>query len=46
MYIFVHVLYRIVLCITYFNFWEAHTSLKLGGGLAIYPMTIGQGLDA
>jgi hypothetical protein len=39
----VHALYRTVSWITYFNFWEAHTSLKLGGGLAICPMTISQG---
>ena len=42
----VHALYRTVSSITYFDFWEAHTSLKLGGVLAIYPMTIGQGSDA
>jgi hypothetical protein len=31
------------LCITCFNFWEHIKASKLGGGIMIYPMTIGLG---
>jgi hypothetical protein len=41
---FIHALYRFVSCITYFNFL-AHTSFRLGGGLAAYLMTFSQGLS-
>jgi len=46
MYIFIHALYKTVSCITHFNFRKHTQASKLGGGLVICPMTIGQGSDA
>jgi len=47
LYIYVHALYRTVSCITYFNFLgSTHNLIKLGGELAICPITIGRGSDA
>ena len=43
---FIHVFFRIVSCITCIYFLKHTQASKLGGELAIYPMTIGQGSDA
>jgi len=44
--IFFHTFYRIVSYNTCIYFWKHRQASKLGGELAVCPMTIGQGSDA
>jgi len=46
MYTFVHALYRIASYSTCHKFFKHAQTSKLGGGLTICDMTIGQGSDA